>query len=90
MLGSGIGRDASIAYVLEGVQNITLADINLDSAEETLDQCNLVVASRGRPIRSIVSRHVDVSDEASVNQLVEDAVASMGSIDYCVVTAGVG
>lgn len=87
--GSGIGRDASIAYALEGARTLVLADINLASVKETAKQCREAASSRGNDSVVIHALQVDVSSEESVNSMVQEAVAKAGRIDYCVNSAGV-
>lgn len=87
--GSGIGRDASIAYALEGARALVLADINRAALEETARKCEDATSRRGLDPLIIHILDVDVSDEESVTKMIFDTVSKVGRIDYCVNTAGV-
>lgn len=87
--GSGIGRDVSIAYALEGARALVLADINRAALEFTARKCKDAMPRRGLGPVIIHILDVDVSDEESVTKMVLDTVTKVGRIDYCVNTAGV-
>ena len=74
--GSGIGRQLSLAYVKAGIQNITLADINPAGIEETAKLINARFPAAG-----ILQVTVDVTDESSVNGMVEQAVEAFGTLE---------
>ena len=87
--GSGIGRDASISYALEGVRVLVLADIDRAAVEETRRQCEAAAPERVGASLAIHVLEVDVTDEGSVERMVQEAVAKAGRLDYCVGSAGV-
>ena len=87
--GSGIGRDVSIAYALEGARALVLADINRTATDETARLCREAVMQRSGNDLVIHVLEVDVSNEESVETMVQQAVANVGRIDYCVDSAGV-
>ena len=76
-VGSGIGRQVSIAYARAGVQGITLADLNKDGTAETE---RLILEDF--PNVKLLSVILDVTDEKSVNKMVDDAVEKFGTLDY--------
>ncbi|KAK4553514.1 hypothetical protein LTR86_009310 [Recurvomyces mirabilis] len=82
--GSGIGRQLSVAYVRAGIQGITLADISEDGISETSRLIEAV--SPGVKVLQVV---VDVTDEDSVNEMVEKAMQSFGTLDCAANAAGV-
>ena len=74
--GSGIGRQLSLAYVRAGVQNITLADINPDGVAETER-----MIKEEFPHAGTLKVTVDVTDEKSVNAMVESAAQAFGTLE---------
>lgn len=74
--GSGIGRQLSLAYVRAGVNNITLGDINLKGLQETAD---LIKADF--PNAGVLQVSVDVTDEKSVDEMVDRAVQNFGTLE---------
>jgi len=77
--GSGIGRAIALGYAREGAR-VLAADLNLAGAEETAAR-----ASGGQ----IVAHHADVTDEASVEQMVARAVADLGPLNVMVNNAAI-
>jgi NAD(P)-dependent dehydrogenase (short-subunit alcohol dehydrogenase family) len=75
--GSGIGRQLSLAYARAGVQGITLADLNKDSVAETerLIQTEF-------PNVKVLPVIIDVTNEKSVNAMVDQAVETFRTLDY--------
>ncbi|KAH6872089.1 hypothetical protein B0T10DRAFT_541388 [Thelonectria olida] len=82
--GSGIGRQLSLAYVRAGIQGITLADVNPKSLGETAK-----LIREEFPQVGIKEVAVDVTDEASVNHMVDEAVKAFGTLDCAANAAGV-
>lgn len=78
--GSGIGRDIARAFVEAG-DEVFATDVSEDRLEETRREL-------GSP-PSLQTRVVDVSDYESVAALVDEVVASRGSLDVMVNSAGV-
>ena len=79
--GSGIGRAASLAFAEEGAA-VAAADLQLESAQAT---ASAVEASGGKA----VGLQVDVTQPDSARELVERAVAGLGSLDVLINSAGV-
>ncbi|WP_152352567.1 bifunctional aldolase/short-chain dehydrogenase [Brachybacterium subflavum] len=77
--GSGIGKATAERLVAEGAC-VVIADLNLENAQSVAEEL-------GGSDRAIALR-VDVSDEASVVQMVADAVLPFGGIDLIVNNAG--
>ncbi|MEZ5568040.1 MAG: SDR family oxidoreductase [Halioglobus sp.] len=71
--GQGIGRAIALAYAREGA-SVVVADFNEDTGRETV---GLIHAAGG----NAEFVHGDVSQEASVKQMVEAAVAAYGRLD---------
>jgi 3-oxoacyl-[acyl-carrier protein] reductase len=80
--GSQIGMGKAIALTLakEGC-DIVSCDINFDGAKKTADE----VKASGR---KAVAYKLDVSDNAEVQNVVQEAVKELGKIDILVNTAG--
>jgi meso-butanediol dehydrogenase/(S,S)-butanediol dehydrogenase/diacetyl reductase len=78
---SGIGRATAERLAAEGA-TLALSDINAEGLEETATTCR----SAGAKVFSAVS---DVSDEASVADLVSSAVEEHGRLDVAVNVAGI-
>ncbi|HEV8716664.1 MAG TPA: 3-oxoacyl-ACP reductase family protein [Candidatus Binatia bacterium] len=79
--GSGIGRAVCLAFAREGA-DVGVADVSLEGAEVTAQE---VRKSGGKA----VALRVDVTDPASVQAMVNQAVAALGRIDLLVNSAGV-
>jgi NAD(P)-dependent dehydrogenase (short-subunit alcohol dehydrogenase family) len=77
--GSGIGRAIALGYAREGAR-VLAADLNLAGAEETAAS-----AEAGR----IAAHHADVTDEASVKEMVARAVAHIGPLNVMVNNAAI-
>ena len=77
--GSGIGRAIALGYAREGAR-ILAADLNLEGAQQTAAQ-----ASAGQ----ILAHRADVTDEASVKEMVEEAVSHLGRLDVMVNNAAI-
>ena len=76
--GSGIGAAIVERFAAEGAATVA-ADLSFAA------KSGLAAAGRGR-----WERHVDVTDPASVEALMQDALASLGRIDVVVNSAGIG
>lgn len=74
--GSGIGRQLSLAYVRAGIRGIALADLNKDGIDETAR-----LIQDGHPDTRILPLVVDVTDEESVNAMVDSVVQTFGTLD---------
>ncbi len=79
--GSGIGRAASLAFATAGAA-IAAADLRLEAAQATAS----AVEELGR---KAVALQVDVTQPDSVQAMVEQAVAGLGSLDVLINSAGV-
>lgn len=71
--GQGIGRAIARAFAREGAQ-VMVADFNAESGAETVALIN----AEGGEARFV---HGDVSDEASVQKMVDETVAAWGRLD---------
>ena len=79
--GSGIGRAVCLAFAREGA-DVGVADVSLEGAEATAQE----VRQSGR---KAVALRVDVTDPASVQAMVNQAVVALGRVDLLVNSAGV-
>ena len=79
--GSGIGRACAAEFAKEGAQ-VIIADINLNSGEETVA---LIKASGGKAF----ALEADVSNPASVQKLVDDTIARFSSIHALINNAAI-
>ena len=84
--GSGIGRDCVLAYACEGVRGIVVADLDYEGALGTIKE-SLGMASNKE--YEAVAVEVDVSNEDSVQAMVDTTVAKFGRIDCLINSAGV-
>ncbi|BCR98222.1 uncharacterized protein AKAW2_31541S [Aspergillus luchuensis] len=81
---SGTGKDVCFALAVAGVEAILLADLNLPT-DLTRQECQKFASHSNFRALSLM---VDVTDEASVDNMVQRAVSELGRIDYCVHSAG--
>ena len=79
--GSGIGRACAAEFAKEGAQ-VVVADINLDSAKETVQ---IIKASGG----TAFAVEADVSKPASVQKLVEETIARLSAVHAIVNNAAI-
>jgi NAD(P)-dependent dehydrogenase (short-subunit alcohol dehydrogenase family) len=77
----GMGRATALRFAQEGA-NVLVADRYLKPAEEVAHEVS-------RTGRKAVAYQVDVSDEASVEKMVEAAVRELGGVDIVFAAAGV-
>ncbi|KAJ9494701.1 hypothetical protein LTR99_001763 [Exophiala xenobiotica] len=81
---SGIGRSCAHILVEEGCQRLLLSDLNRAGLEKVSEEL--------KAIDSQVVTHLfvgDVSREADVNHMIEEAVEAFGAIHYCINNAGI-
>lgn len=79
---SGIGRAASLAMAQEGASSLVLLDINPQGLEQTAGE----VEKLGTVVKTIVA---DVTDFDQVKKAVDEAIKSLGAIDFLMNIAGV-
>ena len=80
--GSGIGRAIALLFAEEGAR-VIVNDLNLDSAEKTVEQM-ASARGRGQAIRA------DVSSSAQVKEMFAEVVRHHQTLDILVNNAGVG
>ncbi|KAG9231660.1 hypothetical protein BJ875DRAFT_429301 [Amylocarpus encephaloides] len=84
---SGIGRSCAIAFARFGASSLTLADINTESLQSVVKECQAQATNPAFQAEAVV---VDVTSAASVEAAFHHAVSAFGRIDYCVNSAGIG
>jgi NAD(P)-dependent dehydrogenase (short-subunit alcohol dehydrogenase family) len=77
--GGGMGRDAAELFTQEGAK-VCAADVNLDSAKETVSHCEEGTA---------FAQQVDVADEESVSATMQAAKDHFGGVDVLYNNAGI-
>ncbi|MDQ1129532.1 SDR family NAD(P)-dependent oxidoreductase [Microbacterium sp. SORGH_AS_0888] len=80
--GSGIGREAVLAFVRAGAR-VVVADLNLDSARTVADEA-VAIGGKAAAVR------VDVASEESVRDMVRATVDAFGQLDAAFNSAGIG
>jgi sorbitol-6-phosphate 2-dehydrogenase len=80
--GQGLGEAISLRLAQEGAQ-IVIADINLETAQETAERI------AGSADRKAIALQVNVTDEEQVEAMVARAVQEFGRLDILVNNAGV-
>src|SRR5260370_37738659 len=75
--GSGIGAATAKALADRG-DNVVCADLNLDAAKQTAGA-----------LHDAIAIDVDISDAASCDRMVQEAVRRFGDVDSIVTCAGV-
>lgn len=83
---SGIGRDCVLAFAYEGVRGVVVADLDYDGALGAVKE-SLGMASNKE--YEAIAVKVDVSNEDSVQAMVDTAVEKFGRIDCLINSAGV-
>ena len=84
--GSGLGRAMTLRYVSEGAK-VLASDINEAGAAET---ARLASEQGGDASERVVTRQLDVTDEAAVEAAVAETVSRWGQLDVMVANAGIG
>jgi meso-butanediol dehydrogenase/(S,S)-butanediol dehydrogenase/diacetyl reductase len=79
--GRGIGRAIAVVLARNGA-NLVIADINEEDAKAVEEDVE-ILGSRALPLR------VDVTDQSSVDEMVEKALKEFGQIDIVVNNAGI-
>ncbi|KAI1174366.1 NAD(P)-binding protein [Nemania sp. FL0916] len=85
--GGGIGRACVLAFARHGAAAIVVADINLDTAREVVQESRALATC---PHFRAEAHAVDVTSSPSVDDLTAYAARFLGRIDYCVNAAGLG
>jgi NAD(P)-dependent dehydrogenase (short-subunit alcohol dehydrogenase family) len=80
--GSGLGKGFAEA-VAEAGADVACADINATTAKQTAEQIRALS-------RKAAVIEVDVAQEVSVRQMVEETVAQLGTLDVIFCNAGIG
>ncbi|RMX73038.1 hypothetical protein D0869_14009 [Hortaea werneckii] len=80
---SGIGQATAISFAKEGCPQIVIADRNVNGLNETHFR-----VQEAAPSCSVLSVQTDVSDQESVQALVDKAVEKFGRLDYVCNSAG--
>lgn len=75
--GSGIGRQLCIAYARAGCKAIALVDMDVNGIQETIS----LIKSYGVAL-PLLALEVDVTNIASVKNMVLETIKSFGRIDY--------
>ncbi|KAI7229869.1 NAD(P)-binding protein [Hortaea werneckii] len=80
---SGIGQATAVSFAKEGCSQIVIADRNVNGLNETHFR-----VQEAAPSCSVLSVQTDVSDQESVQALVDKAVETFGRLDYVCNSAG--
>ena len=80
--GSGIGQVTALRYAEEGA-TVVVADLNKEGGQQSLEMINTI---GGKAIFIAV----DVADYKSVQNLIKETIAQLGSIDIAINNAGIG
>ncbi|KAI8963502.1 NAD(P)-binding protein [Daldinia sp. FL1419] len=85
--GSGIGKACAEAFATYGATGVVIADIDTTAAKDVTLRCKTMARTSGFQSKSM---HIDVTQEDSVQLVVNDMKNLFGRIDYCVICAGIG
>ncbi|KAI7551296.1 NAD(P)-binding protein [Hortaea werneckii] len=80
---SGIGQATAVSFAKEGCPEIVIADRNDDGLDETTSRIH-----EAAPDCAVLSIRTDVSDQDSVQALIDKAVEAFGRLDYVCNSAG--
>lgn len=83
---AGIGKETAFAFAEAGVKGVAFADLNEQGAQDAAAESKKYATDV--EYQSLVIK-VDIADEASVQQMVDQVVKEFGRIDYAVNSAGV-
>lgn len=78
----GNGRAMSLLFAREGA-NVAVADMNLESAAETV---NMIESEGGKAF----AIRADISDPGDISEMITSAIEKLGGIDGLVLNVGVG
>ncbi|KAH7304792.1 hypothetical protein B0I35DRAFT_400969 [Stachybotrys elegans] len=84
--GNGICRATAIAFAKEGVKGLLVADLDLDAALRTAEECKAAAQNPDFVVKGI---QLDVSLPEAVKDATSLMVETFGRIDYCVNGAGI-
>ncbi|KAK5215655.1 hypothetical protein LTR72_011308 [Exophiala xenobiotica] len=82
---TGIGRSTAFAFAKAGVRGLVLADINSEALKKTVAD-----VQAEHPSLKIAPLHLDVSDEKSAIDCIDEASRVFGRLDYAVNNVGIG
>lgn len=85
-IASGIGQAVAISYAKAGVEGLVVADINVPSLDEIIEECIKVATHKDF---RVVPVKVDVRVEEEVIAMVDTVVKEFGRLDYAANVAGV-
>ena len=78
----GIGKCTATAFAEAGA-DVAIVDIDLDTARQTAEE---IARATGRKVFPVCC---DVTDEAQVQRMVDEVVATLGGLDFCHANAGI-
>lgn len=78
----GIGKCTATAFAEAGA-DIAIVDVDLEVAKETAEE---IAKSTGR---KVIALKCDCTDEAQVNDMVDEVVSQLGGLDFCHNNAGI-
>ena len=83
----GIGKETAISFAEAGARAVVFADIEETGAQAAVEESKKF--AKHAEYRALAVK-VDITEETSVNSMVETTVKEFGRIDYFVNSAGVG
>ncbi|KAF2106168.1 hypothetical protein BDV96DRAFT_654882 [Lophiotrema nucula] len=92
---SGIGRACAHAFANEGSAGLALLDLNADALDLVKGEIETVISKRqngvinGHGPPQILTYGLDITNEKSVNSVVNEVAQEFGRIDYVVNAAGI-
>ena len=81
---NGIGRALCVRFASEGARAVIVADLDSTNAKEVADLVGQIIPGGGFAVRT------DVSNEADLKSLVDEAISRFGQIDLFCSNAGIG
>ena len=82
----GIGQAAALSFAEAGILSLVFADVDFEKAKEAAEKSKQYATNKQYGTLAV---GVDVTNESSVQAMVNAAVAEFGRLDYCVNSAGV-
>ena len=87
--GSGIGRATALAFVRAGAAALALLDVNESSLEAVSQEITHLMNTTDGRTCAVLTEVLNITDEHTVDQAVEDVARTFGRLDHVINSAGI-